>query len=325
MTDDRIDPVWAVLGASGFVGQAVVAELRGRGLTVKSLPAPRLETTATSAEAIVAEAREAVGNSVLDSGIAELRQELRDVDVVVNAAGLATPGSTASPALLGANALMPTLTALLAEEAGAHRFLHLSSASVQGQLSTIDETSRRQPFSPYSRSKAVGEESLELLAGCPTEIVIVRATSVQGPSRATTLSLVKIARSPLASVASPGTARTPVSSIDALACFVAETGAFAGQVPAVVLQPWEGLSVREVLAAAGGRSPAVLPAWLCRAVLAVGYTVSRGLLRERLHGSLRRVELMWFGQQQATGWAESVGLIATPALKNVFEQARASH
>ncbi|WP_269937057.1 NAD-dependent epimerase/dehydratase family protein [Arthrobacter sp. HY1533] len=311
---------WAVVGASGFVGSAVVAELRGRGLDVLEVTAPRLESSATAAADVVAEA--AGANAGAAAAAAALLETFRGVDVVVNAAGLATPGGGESPGQTGANALLPAVIATAARDAGARRLVHLSSASVQGQLRTIDASSRREPFSAYSRSKALGEEALELLAAGPLGITTIRATSVQGPSRPTTLSLAKIARSPLASVAAPGTAPTPVSSIDALAWFVAEVGRHPGGVPAVVLQPWEGLSVREVLAAAGGRSPITLPAWLCRAVLAAGYAVSGALLGERLHGPLRRVELMWFGQEQVPGWAEAEGLVPVPAVARVLEQAR---
>lgn len=316
MSDTNSAARWAVVGASGFVGSAVVAELRGRGLDVVEVTAPRLESTSTTAVDVVAEAGSA------GSATGTLRSAFSGVDVVVNAAGLATPGGGESPALTGANALLPAVIALAARDAGVRRLVHLSSASVQGQLRTIDSSSRREPFSAYSRSKALGEEALELLDAGPMGITTVRATSVQGPSRPTTLSLVKIARSPLASVAAPGNAPTPVSSINALAWFVAEVGRHVGEVPAVVLQPWEGLSVREVLAAAGGRSPITLPTWLCRTVLAAGYAVSGGLLGERLHGPLRRVELMWFGQAQVPGWAEDVGLVPAPAVAQVLERAR---
>jgi hypothetical protein len=214
---------------------------------------------------------------------------------------------------------------LAAQAAGVQRLVHLSSASVQGHRRIIDESSSRAPFSAYSRTKALAEEALEQLAAdsAPTSLVTVRATSVQGPGRQTTASLVKVAGSPLASVAFPGTAATPVSSIESLAWFVVETGRHPGNVPPLVLQPWEGLSVSGVLRAAGGRAPLRLPQWLCRSLLATGYLFSR-LLGERLHGPIRRVELMWFGQEQAPGWAESAGLAPTPRARLVLEQARAA-
>lgn len=309
---------YLVLGGTGFVGSAVVAELQARGHSVVVLPAPRLASSAATARELLDEALAAPARASLAAALA-------NVDVVINAAGLALPGAAASPALTGANALLPAVVALAARAAGTGRFIHLSSASVQGQRSSIDESGERAPFSAYSRSKALGEEALELLAPATADhlsLVTVRATSVQGADRATTQSLVAIARSPLASVASPGTAPTPVSSLAALAWFVAEVAQHAGEVPAVVLQPWEGLDVRGVLVAAGGRRPLSLPRGLCRAALAAGFAVSSRLLGERLHGSLRRVELMWFGQDQEPGWAQTVGLLPTPSAAQVLEQAR---
>ncbi|MEO6530932.1 MAG: NAD-dependent epimerase/dehydratase family protein [Specibacter sp.] len=328
MGSDATGLRWLVVGASGFVGNAVAAELRGRGLHVATLGAPRLHSAATTAQDLAQQAR--IAATAAKAGPeadahAALLDAFAGVDVVVNAAGLATPGDAESPSLTGANALLPALIALAAQAAGVGRVVHLSSASVQGHRRVIDETPSRSPFSAYSRSKALGEEVLEVLTGGqvpPTgqgvNVVTIRATSVQGPSRATTLSLAKIAASPLASVASPGTAPTPVSSIDALAWFVVETGAFPGPVPALVLQPWEGLTVTDVLAAAGGQPPMVIPAWLCRPVLASGYFVSR-VVGERLHGPLRRVELMWLGQKQTPGWAEAVGLVPAARIRAVLE------
>lgn len=315
-----------VVGASGFVGSALMAELQGRGLPVTAVSAPRLRCEASTAQEIAAEAV-AVASTPQEPSFAALRRVFDGVDVVINAAGLATPGDGESPELTGANALLPAMVVLAARAAGVRRVVHLSSASVQGHTAIIDESATRAPFSAYSRSKARGEEVLEILArdaaGDAAEgaVVTVRATSVQGPTRPTTRSLVRIAASPLASVASPGTAQTPVSSINALAWFVVETGLHGTAVPALVLQPWEGLNVAEVLSAAGGRNPLRLPAWLCRSILAAGYGTSK-LAGERLHGPLRRVELMWFGQAQSPGWAERAGLVPEPALRDVLRQAR---
>lgn len=303
-----------------------MAELQGRGLPVTAVSAPRLRCEASTAQEIAAEAV-AVASTPQEPSFAALRRVFDGVDVVINAAGLATPGDGESPELSGANALLPAMVVLAARAAGVRRVVHLSSASVQGHTAIIDESATRAPFSAYSRSKARGEEVLEILArdaardAAEGAVVTVRATSVQGPTRPTTRSLVRIAASPLASVASPGTAQTPVSSINALAWFVVETGLHGTAVPALVLQPWEGLNVAEVLSAAGGRNPLRLPAWLCRSILAAGYGTSK-LAGERLHGPLRRVELMWFGQAQSPGWAERAGLVPEPALRDVLRQAR---
>lgn len=332
MSADPAQLRWLVLGASGFVGSAIVDELKQRGVTVVAMAAPRLRSAALSgpttqsaqpAQQIVAEAQAQVAGSAILECREALRTAFAGFDVVVNAAGLATPGDGESPELTGANGLLPTVAAMAARDAGVRRFVHLSSASVQGHRRVIDESADRAPFSAYSRSKALGEQALELVSAqlAPLSLVTVRATSVQGPSRPTTQSLIKVASSPIASVAAPGNFVTPVSSIDALAWFVVETGQYAGQVPAVILQPWEGLSVSDVLTAAGGRTPHRLPQFLCRWILSAGYFTSR-LLGEKLHGPLRRVELMWFGQEQTPGWAASVGLIPHSSIATLLEHAR---
>ncbi|KQM26124.1 hypothetical protein ASL10_07615 [Frigoribacterium sp. Leaf8] len=316
MSETRDATTWVVIGASGFVGSRIVADARSRGITIVELAAPRLEAVPAS----VAAARTAAAGAV--DVVDELAAAFRGAGVVVNAAGLATPDAEMSASLVGANAALPLVALAAARRSGARRFVHLSSAAVQGPVPVLDESTRTLPFSPYSQSKAWGEQLLvEARAeGAPddvTEVVVVRATSVQGPGRPTTDRLRRIAASPLASVASPGDAPTPVTSVAALAEFVTAVGTFEGIVPAVVLQPWEGLTVSSVLEAAGGRSPRRLPRLLCRFVVGSARVVSR-LIGGRLAGPIRRVELMWFGQGQTSGWAESVGIRPTPAVADLL-------
>ncbi|UWX96217.1 NAD-dependent epimerase/dehydratase family protein [Arthrobacter zhaoxinii] len=308
-------PVWVVLGATGFIGSAVRSALAEHGVSVRSVSAPRLRAEGTSPAALHAEA------AALDTEHSLLVNAFAGADVVVNAAGLATPGATDSPELRGANSLLPALAADAADAAGVRRFVHLSSAAVQGHRPFLDESTHVEPFSAYSRSKALGEQVLSARAGGSCSVATVRATSVQGPGRATTAKLARLAASPLASVAGPGTAPSPVSSVHSLVDFVLRVGFHRGPVPAVVLQPWEQASVSAVLEAAGGRRPAHLPAWFCRAALRCGYTVS-SLAGERLHGALRRVEMMWFGQRQEPGWAESTGNVPEPRVREVLEASR---
>ncbi len=306
---------WLVVGGSGFVGSSVLRALQAAGIDARALPAPRLATTARTPAALL--------EAAAGTDVAALVAGIGGHDVVVNAAGLATPSAPEGPELLGANALLPAVLARAAAAAGARRLVHLSSAAVQGRTDRLDESGTVRPFSAYSRSKALGEQALVLAAdGAPgLSVVTVRATSVQGPARPTTAALVRLARSPLASVASPGTARSPITSVAALADVVLTVGGHEGAVPATVLQPWEGLTVRTVLEAAGGR-PRMLPAAPCRAAVAGGYAVSR-LLGGRLDGHVRRVELMWFGQDQVPGWVVEQGLAPAPAVRDVLAQARA--
>jgi len=294
---------WAVVGATGFIGSALVEEITRRGFGVIEIVSPRVALAPSSDPMAVLRQLE---NQDKTARVLALR--LAGVGVVVNAAGLATPDSLADPRLFGANALLPVVIARASAIAGAARYIHLSSAAVQGRRDVLDESAETRPFSPYSRSKALGEAALlEYLRVFDSprapELVIVRATSVQGPGRTTTNQLRRVARSHIASVARPGDRPTVVSSVRGLVEFVANVGAHANSVPTIVLQPWEGLTTSSVLTFAGGRTPAQLPAIACRAAIAVGYCV--GTVIPPLRGIVRRVELMWMGQAQNAEWASS--------------------
>ncbi|SDK42934.1 UDP-N-acetylmuramyl pentapeptide phosphotransferase/UDP-N-acetylglucosamine-1-phosphate transferase [Cryobacterium psychrotolerans] len=297
---------WAVVGASGFIGKALAKELRAQGCDVVDVIAPRLflDSAATADEVLE-------GLEFSSEAVNSMATALAGADVVVNAAGLALPGSAASASLSGANALLPLVVLRAAEQAHATRVVHLSSAAVQGRRQMLDESVDTSPFSPYSQSKALGESALlayvAKVADIQTlDLVIVRATSVQGLGRATTRQLRRLARSPLASVARPGDAPTVVSSLRGLVEFVARVGAYPGTVPGIVLQPWEGMTTSSVLESAGTRPPVAVPAAVCRSLVTLGYAI--GHVLPPVNGLVRRVELMWLGQEQDAQWARTVGL-----------------
>ncbi|BDZ39230.1 NAD-dependent epimerase/dehydratase family protein [Microbacterium suwonense] len=305
---------WAVVGASGFVGSAVVQELEHRGYDIVKLHAPRL-TYAAGADPDVGRCLEAAAPHPT---VAELAEALGGVDVVVNAAGMAAPDSAADERLYGANTLLPAVVAEAAARAGVKRVIHLSSAAVQGRRPELDASSEVAPFSPYSHSKALGERVLLAIAArdLSPRVIILRATSVQGQGRRTTEQLIKLAHSPLASVAASGSAQSVVSSVARLAATVVDVGATSKEVPGIVLQPWEGMSVRRVLEAASGRAPKSLPAWLCRFIVTGGFFIGRVV--PRLSGLSRRVEVMWFGQQQDPGWNQKVVVRESVELLNIL-------
>ncbi|KNC18828.1 hypothetical protein AC792_09965 [Arthrobacter sp. RIT-PI-e] len=306
---------WVVLGGSGFVGSAVLTALREAGIGGRAVPASRLGTSAGTPADLVEEA------SRVD--ITELSGLLEGADVVVNAAGLATPSAGDGPELAGATALLPAVVLRAAAAVGVHRLVHVSSAAVQGRTALLDESSAVSPFSAYSRSKALGEQALARAAGAASDVsvVTVRATSVQGAGRPTTAALARLARSPLASVAAPGDAASPVTSVTALAELVLSVGRHDGELPRIVLQPWEGLSVRSVLEAAGGR-PRVLPSSLCRLAPRAGSAAAQ-VLRGRPGRHGRRVGLTWFGQEQVPGWAVAHDAVPAPRVRAVLAGAGA--
>ena len=311
-------PHWFVFGAGGFVGGGIAAELSARRLPFTEARAERLATSARTPEAVLeaAEAREDL--------VARVAAGITPRALVVNAAGRAAPDAAGADVLYGAHAQGPAGRARACARSGAARLVHLSSAAVQGERPVLDETWEASPFSPYSRSKALGESVLRLLAPRLPDglLTVLRATSVQGAGRRTTASLARVAASPLASVAGAGDAPSPVSSLVPVAQFAVDV-AESRPDRLLVLQPWEGMTVRGVLEAAGGRAPLRLPAPLCRGAVAAGYALSR-LAGGRLQGAVRRAEVMWFGQAQAPGWAEEAGVVPTPRAAAVLREAAAA-
>lgn len=338
---------WKVIGASGFVGSSILARLRADGIEASPIEAPRLATKQTDPSAIIKEARKLEG--IIDS----LADSFAGAEVVVNASGLAAPNQQELRPLLGANALLPAVIAIAAQRTGVKRMIHMSSAAVQGPVRTLTDSTTTDPFSAYSYSKALGEEVLIRLgdfveetaaagvapgstessfppapSSAPVsvsphhalELCIVRATSVQGAGRKTTESFAKIASSPLASVAGRKMRKSPVSSSYGLAEFVSMVGQFEGRLPRIVVQPWESTTAESVLIDAGRRRPLHLPAPLCAAAVSTGYAVS-SLLQGRLQGAVRRLEVMWFGQDIDDSWARSHGLIPEPRVQKVLRTA----
>lgn len=313
---DRADRPWLVLGASGFVGSAVVAALTTRGIPVRAVPAPRVEAGPQLGSSALAAA------TVDHPALPSLVSAMHGVEVVVMAAGRAEPDASWSAGLIGANAFAPALVARAAHVAAVPRMIYLSSAAVQGRARALTEDGAAAPFSPYSRSKARGEQVLTCLAEeTGLEVVILRATSVQGATRATTQNLRRVARSSWASVAGNGRQPSAVSSVQTLGALVLHVGT-SDRVPPIVLQPWEGLSVAEVLQHAGGREPRRLPGWACAAVVAVGYVLTRSI-GGRGAGVIRRVEAMWFGQSVDARWAAETGFCPPAVLAAVLRGDRA--
>jgi nucleoside-diphosphate-sugar epimerase len=292
--------VAAVVGASGFVGSAVVRALEADGATVVAVAAPRLRTGERDPDALVRHAADLSGSGLDDA--------LRGADVVVIAAGV--PDATGSDVdqLVGAHALLPAAVFAAAHRAGVRRVVHVSSGAVQGAAEVLDESPHRAPESPYAVSKALGEEVLDRLArSAGMELVIYRPPSVQGPGRRVTERIVALARSPLRSVAGNGHSPSPQALVGNVGAAVAALCALPG-VPPYVIHPWEGITSGSLLELLGaGRRPRRIPAVLARsAVRLARATLGRTAGGE---GTVRRIEVLWFGQRQAPSWLTAQGWV----------------
>lgn len=285
----------AVFGASGFVGGAVLQALQDRGVPTVPLTTPRLPPVEPRA---VAELVTSLSHVVTDLAVS-----ISGCQAVVNAAGDPNASSRDRRHLVAANAALPLLVARAAEQAGVPRMVHVSSAVVQGRRPVLDETPATQPFSDYSRSKALAEDLLRGLVN--PRVVIYRPPSVHSVDRRVTRSLVAVAQSPLSSVAAPGDAPTPQAHIDNVGDAVAHLAVCSEQPPLIVMHPWEGFGTADFLRLLGDREPLRVPAWpaqwVTRFLRLVGAQVPP------VAANVRRLEMIWFGQGQATSWLQHHG------------------
>jgi nucleoside-diphosphate-sugar epimerase len=276
----------------------VTRELRARGVQVTPISAPRLRWVAALSGV------DRVPSDMHCDVVDALAQQLDGASVVVNAAGLPDGNAPASAELYGANALLPVLVGRACALAGVERFIHASSAVVQGRGS-LDETPRTAPFSPYSRSKALAEYLL--LREEAVAQVLFRKPWVHDVGRANTLSLVRLARSRASYVAGDGSAPTPQVLIGDVAAAVAHLALVRGPVPSIVLQPPSGMTTSLLLRLLGGREPRHLPFAAARC-LSSGVWVGAGLSR-RVNAYARRIEMLLFGKRQERGWLADQGAV----------------
>ena len=310
----------AVVGASGFIGEAVTSECRRRGHAVSPVRAPRIRANTS---------REHVTESLVEGWIRRNPAQcdamcgaLSGADVVVHAAGLAAPDSNDAPSLFGANAVLPGVVASLSAAVGARRLVHVSSAAVQGRRTPLDESRELAPLSAYALSKAAGETAVQSMQlERPQEVVVYRPTSVQACSRQTTRRLVAFATRRFVPIAGDGELPVPVCTIDSVAAAVAHLVTAPAVYP-IVLHPWEGMTTRLLLEAFGD-DPAFVS--VPRFATSVGARVSGvlGVAAPRLAGSVRRLELLLMGQRQSAIALQASGLVFGDQIDSYRELGRA--
>lgn len=285
----------AVVGGSGFVGQSVISQLAVRHVDAVIVSAPRLKCAPESVST-------AWRNNTLTG---DLAMALSDFDVVINCAGAPDASSRDTLGLFGANGALPGVVAAAAQRAGVQRFIHVSSAAVQGGADILDTSTQLNGHSVYARSKIAGEEAVQA-AESPPCTVIYRPPSVHSAERRVTRSIQRLARSPLASVVGSGDDPTPQAHIDNVGDAIAELALHTiTQPPAIVIHPWEGWTTAALMRTFGdGREPVHIPSVAGPALRLALRTAARSI---RLAANARRVEMMWFGQRQATSWLTTIG------------------
>lgn len=288
-----------VLGASGFVGRAVVEALDGH--EVLPVQTPRLTTVARTPAELIAQATD-------HPSVAELAASIVGCDVLINAAGDPDASSRDLDGLYAANALIPRIAVVAAATAGVSRFVHVSSAVVQHDKPVLDESEDLRPFSPYSSAKVAGEEVLrEQLPG--VTVVRYRPPSVHAAGRRVTQMIGRIASSPMASVAGAGDRPSPQAQLPNVAAAIAFLATTDRTPPAVVVHPCEGVTTGGLMRdLSGGREPRHLPPALARLVVRVAKLAGR--VHRPTAANARRIEMLWFGQGQSTSWLDDSGFVS---------------
>lgn len=277
----------AVLGASGFVGSAVTSALRERQIEVRPIRSPRLVEPLPPYDHATA--------------VADLIDVIGGCHAVVNAAGMADSTRSNGAPMRGANTLLPGCIAEAARSLNI-RFVHISSAAVQGPREELDSSVDIAPFSPYSRSKADGEA---VVLNSRADGIVYRPPGVHGPNRSLTRTVARIASSPLSSVAGAGNEPSANALITNVGDAIAHLATTASPPPTIVHHPSEGLTTAALLRALGGREPLHVPVALARGVLAVARALGRAQPPVMAH--TRRLEMLWFGQRQASSWLQDDG------------------
>ncbi|MCA3180129.1 MAG: NAD-dependent epimerase/dehydratase family protein [Burkholderiaceae bacterium] len=278
-------PTVAVTGATGWIGRALCTSLAARAI-------PHVEP----------------GRDVLEG---RAPWPAIDGGTVVHLAAIAhRDASAVDPASYDrVNRALAVSAARDARDAGARRFVFVSTAAVMGPGSTrpFVESDPPAPADPYARAKLAAESELAtLLAGGRTRLVVLRPPLVYGPGvRANFLALLRIAASPwplpLGRAHAPRSAIYIDNFVDALV--------HAARSPAVVGGTWfvrddRDRSVAQWVAAI--RALQGRPPGLVHVPAALWGGAARVVGRADLHERLFRPLLVDDGAFKATRWRPPV-------------------
>lgn len=294
-------PLIALTGATGFIGQYLLHALPKRGYRMRVLLRRPSAVPLDCTSAVV-------GDLARPSNMAAA---LEGADAVIHSAGIAHAMSGVPEddyRLFNTESTVGLARA--AQRAGVRRFVFLSSIRAQcGPWSHIVQTEELppQPSDAYGRSKLAAEQGL---AALDLDWVALRPVVAYGPgAKGNIAELVRLARLPLPLPLAGIGARRSLLSLDNLVAAIDAVLSIAGplQRPLIVADP-EPLTVAEMIAAmrgALGRGPGLLP--MTPALLAFGCRLAR---RPDLYDRIARPLIADAGALRALSWRPSV---ATPA------------
>lgn len=274
-------PLIALTGATGFIGQYLLRELPKRGYRLRVLLRRPSIVPMESASAVVGDLARPQNMSAA----------LADVDAVIHSAGLAHAMSGLPEddyRVLNTEATIALARA--AQRAGAKRFVFLSSIRAQSAATServLTEDLPPQPTEAYGRSKLAAERGLAELA---LDWVALRLVLVYGPGvKGNMAELLRFARAPYPLPLGALKGRRSLLSLDNLVAAIDTVLAAPGPLrrPLIVADP-QTLTIPDMIAAVRrglGRRPGLIPvppALLETALRAAGRTE----IYQRLAGSL---------------------------------------
>jgi nucleoside-diphosphate-sugar epimerase len=281
MTATAGNPLVALTGATGFIGQWLLKELPKRGYRLRVLLRRPSTVPIDAASAVVGDLARPVN----------MAAALADVDAVIHSAGLAHAMSGLPEddyRLLNTEATIGLARA--AQRAGAKRFVFLSSIRAQAgptDARVLTEAFEAQPTDAYGRSKLAAERGLAELG---VDWVALRLVLVYGPGvKGNMAQLLRFARAPYPLPLGALTARRSMLALDNLVAAVDAVLAAPAPLkrPLIVADPG-AVTVPEMIAAmrrGRGRRPGLIPVPPSLLEMALRIT-GREEIYQRLAGSL---------------------------------------
>ena len=163
-------------GANGFIGSAILRQLRGTGLSPMTLCGPGTREANCTAECLTCDLTDTQ----------RLRRWVEGLEVVIHAAGppsvrrsFEMPEEYVRIHVQGTTALLQACRV-----AQVKKLVYLSSAEVYGRAEKgpVSETHRLQPRSPYAAVKIAAEKMIEAYAeSFGLNAIVLRPFSIYGP------------------------------------------------------------------------------------------------------------------------------------------------